>query len=274
MSAMGIIGCSVLANELAYLVRRDPEAKEVIVIDTAEGREAAAKLRKVRACEQIELVEWDQARLGADEDDRLIIWMNPSDLHDGQEKMRNALTAQVVRLSGSVDSILMLYGQCRCQTLDVPALQSEVGVPIIFLTDRSNAVVDDCIAATLGGCQNYLALMKAHKGTLFVTPGYVEEHARKQRELDLVQVLEHVEQTKSILDYVGYRAVLKLDSQLDGCEEYNALVTMFSRTFDLEVHTKLCNLAVFEDTYDWAKSAMRAQAREGQPSGAYCVVWG
>lgn len=271
---MGVIGCTVLANELAYLIKRDPEVKKVVMIDNPEGRAMAAKLEKTQACERIDLVEWEHVRLGTNGDDQLLVWMNPSDLHDSQEKMRNALTSEIVLLSGSVDCVLMLYGKCRCQTLDVPTLQAEVGIPIIFLTDRSNRVVDDCFAATLGGCRNYLEAMKKHKGTLFVTPGYVEVHVQKQRKMSIAHVLEEAEQLKTILDYVGYRTVLKLDSQLDGYEEYDAVVEVFGRTFDLEVHTMLCNLAVFEDTYDWAKSAMRAHAKNGQLAEAYSVVWG
>jgi hypothetical protein len=270
---MGIIGCNVLANELAYLIRRDPEARRVVMIDTPEGRTTAAKLERAKACEHVELVEWEQVRLGNGLDDQHLIWMNPFDLHESQEKMRNALTSELVLLSGSVDCVLMLYGQCRCQTLDVRALQSEVGIPIIFLTDRSNRVVDDCIAATLGGCKQYLEKMMSNKGTFFVTPGYVEEHVRKQRKVDITDLVEQVEQTRTLLEYIGYKAVLKLDSLLDLYEDYDAAVDIFSRTYDLEVRTMLCNLAVFEDTYDWAKSAMRAHAKSHQSSEIFSVLW-
>ena len=64
MTAMGVIGCNVLVNELVYLIRRDPEARRVVMIDTPEGRAAAAKLERAGACERIELVEWEHVRLG------------------------------------------------------------------------------------------------------------------------------------------------------------------------------------------------------------------
>ena len=92
--------------------------------------------------------------------------------------------------------------------------------------------------------------------------------------MDILETVDQVEQTRALLEYMGYRRVLKLDNLLDGYEEYDAVVDIFSRTFDLEVHTMLCNLAVFEDTYDWAKSAMRAHAKSGQLAEAYSVVWG
>jgi hypothetical protein len=166
----------------------------------------------------------------------------------------------------------MMYGQCRCQTLDREGLCSETGVPVHFLTDRTNAVVDDCVAATLGGCDRYLKTMLTHKGTLFVTPGYVEEHVRQQRGMNLVDVLGQYEQLKVLFEHAGYKSLLKLDNQIHGFEEYGELVDIFSRTFDLNIGTMPCNLAVFEDTYDWTKSEMMSRAPARQHLEAHGVV--
>jgi hypothetical protein len=273
MSVLGIIACSVLTNELTYLIRRDPEVNKVTIMDTPEGSAAADRLEETNACQVVELMDPTMLRSRSYRSDEVMVWVNPTDLHDSQERMRDVLTDQIRRMATMVDSILLLYGQCRCQRFDHANLESELGIPINFLTDRNNVIVDDCFAATMGSSKRYLQVMLEDRGTLFATPGYVNHMVTHQRKLDLVTILEEVEQLQMLLDYMGYHKVLKLDNLLDGDNEYHDLVDMFCRTFSLGVETMACNLAVFEDSYDLAKSSMHANSRGKELLDSLSVVW-
>lgn len=261
MVSLGVISCSVLTNELAYLVRQDPEVSRVVVVDTPEGRHAVQKLGQENACPTIELVEESEARPTRDKGLQLIVVVNPSDLHNSQERMKKTLVNEISKMANWVDGILLLYGQCRCQSLDLDSLQEDCELPIAILRDRDDTVIDDCIAATLGGRKRYLDAMKRYKGAVFATPGYVENYANLHIEKDIEHIVTEVEELKMILDALGYSTILKLDAQLDGYPDFDRMVNAFGQIFDLEVTTLACNLAVFEDSYNWAKTEAKEHAK-------------
>ncbi|MDW5562341.1 MAG: DUF1638 domain-containing protein [Methanomassiliicoccus sp.] len=265
MPTMGVIGCTVLSNELTYLVARDPDVHTVVVVDNDEGRKLLIKLRRARACESLEPIMVD--RLGSRwyDDDELLIWVNPSDMHNSQERMRNTMTAEIMLMSESVDCILLLYGQCRCQTLDIAALEEETEVPILYLVDHNNVVVDDCISAIMGSSERYLRTMMEFKGAFFITPGYVDGYTPKMESDDLVGLMDEIERMTIAFEAMGNPSLIKLDNQIEGGKEYHDMIDMFARTFGLEVHTIPCDLSVFDDSYDWAKNVMRARTRGKEP---------
>lgn len=265
MPTLGVLGCTVLTNELTYLVARDPDVRRAVIVDNKEGRKLAGKLESLHACEDVEMVEWDRLGSREYEDDELVIGMNSSEMHNSQERMRNAMTSEIMMMSGSVDCILLLYGQCRCQTLDIDGLERETGIPVVYLVDHSNVVVDDCISAIMGSSAQYLRLMREHKGAFFITPEYVEGYALKAEAQDIMELVEEIERMTCAFEALGHPALIKLDNKLGGGADYHHLINMFARTFDLEVMTIPCSMVVFEDSYDWAKSVMRARTRDREP---------
>jgi hypothetical protein len=265
MATMGIIGCTVLTNELTYLISRDLDIHKVVVVNNVEGQKLVTRLDRSHIRIEIELVEWERVGLRTYGDGELIVWMNSSEMHHSKERMRNALTSEILLMSESADCILLLYGQCRCQTLDIEKLEEETEIPILYLVDRHNVIVDDCISAIIGSSENYLKAMKQYKGAFFLTPGYVEGYALKVQGQNIVELVDEVELVNSTFDFLGRPPLIKLDNQIDGGIEYHQMIDMFARLFNLEVHTISCDLKVFEDSYDWARSMMEARGRVGSP---------
>jgi hypothetical protein len=265
MPTLGIIACTVLHNELAYLIARDTGVNNVVLVDNKEGWKLTDRLRRSRACEAVEMVEVHHLGARSYDDDEIVVWMNPSEMHNSQERMRNAMTAEIKLLSESVDCILLLYGQCRCQTLDIGMLEGEIGIPILYLVDHANVVVDDCISAIMGSSQRYLETMKRHKGAFFITPGYVDGYALSAEGRDLVELMEEVERMTIALEAMDHPPLIKLENMNEGGPAYQDLIDRFARTFDLEVLTIPCDMSVFESSYDWARSVMRARTRHREP---------
>lgn len=265
MPTLGIIGCTVLSRELAYLVARDPDVARGVVVDNKEGRKLGGMLERLQACESVDMVEVDRLGSRKYDDDELVIWVNSSEMHNSQERMRNAMTTEIKIMAGSVDGILLLYGQCRCQTLDIGMLEEETGAPIMYLVDDSNVVVDDCISAIMGSSARYLRTMKEHKGAFFITPGYVEGYAQRMDGQNIVDLMDEIERMTLAFEAMDRPPLIKLDHGLDGGAEYHAMISMFARTFDLEVLTVPCGMGVFEGSYDWARSVLRARTRNREP---------
>lgn len=262
MTMTGVIGCSVLMNELAYLVRRDPEMHRVIVVDTPEGRKTAEVLERTSARESMWLVDGDDISVPISCTNQLTCWINPSDLHDSQERMREVLSDEITALAPIVDGFLMIYGQCRCQKLDVRDLQAEVGLPLVFLRDDHEAIVDDCICASLGSSERYLNAMNMHKGAIFVTPGYIDGYLNVRYSADIVQMMDDVEQLRAIMDFVGRPMIQKLETPLGSGEDYDRKINSFATIFVMDVLALSCGLEVFEHSYDRAKSLSRDHAME------------
>lgn len=186
MPTLGIIVCTVLSDELVHLSARDLEVSKGAVVDNKEGRKLAGMPGRRRACERVDLVEADRLGSRTNGDEGSVLWGNSPEMHNSQNGMRNALSSEIKPLSGSVDCILQLYGQCRCQTLDIEALE-EIGIPV--LADERSAAVDDCVYAIMGSSDRYLRAMGQHKGAFFITPGYVGRRSVKAEGKDVIELL-------------------------------------------------------------------------------------
>ncbi len=257
-NVLGVIGCVVLADELAYVLSRDRDLSRVFIVDNEGGRILKGKLasRQVEA-ELIDPTEMDRATM----QDRFtaLIWMNPAGPHDDQAELRGIVRNAAMVLKTYAALCLCFYGLCRNSLWKIGRLGEEVGVPMMILTDQDGMDVDDCFGANLGGKKAYLDSIKQNRGTIFVSPGYAENWQRRQGQKDLTKVIEQVENMRFVFERMEYSTVMRLENGLGDMGRFEEQVEGFAKIFDLKVAVKTCGLGVFEHTYSLAKAGLSNQ---------------
>lgn len=86
-------------------------------------------------------------------------------LHRTPEKMPRRIQAEVDRVAGYADEILLGYGLCANGIVGVSAPRQKLCVPRVH----------DCVALLLGSREAYQKAFKERAGTYYITPGWVQE---------------------------------------------------------------------------------------------------
>lgn len=131
--------------------------------------------------------------------------------------------------------------------------------PLFFLTDNSGEIVDDCIAAALGGNKQYAEALTIHQGVgYFCTPmwaanlGYTDREAKRY-------ATEHHLKPKSFGDFLvemGYSKIAILDTGLRfvGDFEVESTINWFACLYKFEVVKLRGSVEIAERCYKRAKN--------------------
>jgi hypothetical protein len=148
----------------------------------------------------------------------------------------------------------------------------ESEVPINYLTDGCGEIVDDCLAAIMGGKATYLEHLKKNKGTIFATTGYVETWKNRSQAMEIESLVQWVTELKNLFDMLGYDRVLILDDGLGDRDIFESDIRKFSQTFGLQLAREECSSFIFEQSYDEAKEMVWAPIPEMPRSKISIVI--
>ncbi|HSV42136.1 MAG TPA: hypothetical protein VLH13_01830, partial [Methanomassiliicoccales archaeon] len=82
-NALAIIGCQVLEDEMAYIIAKDPEVRNVLVVDSTIEHTLAAKI-KGRAPDKKVLIRgenFDLNKFNHPDELTVMAWIKPINLH-------------------------------------------------------------------------------------------------------------------------------------------------------------------------------------------------
>jgi len=158
-------------------------------------------------------------------------------------------------------------------------LFEDVRSPVVILTDERGQIVDDCIAAPLGGTDGYLRLLKRYAGVFYMTPAWAENWRGLINKMEFTKGTENgnLETLKMLFDYAGYNRVLRIDTGIGDREHFHEKVREFSEEFnfrEVDLEPGFVSTKVIEDAYDKCLHLMEKGHRvtEEQSSGPESVL--
>lgn len=260
---LGIIGCTVLQDELIHVLRKDNDLKHLTIIES----EVSARFVE-RAKPRLAHLDMGMAHLSDPESIQarngftVLLDLKTTSLHRDPDAFRKEVILTCQRMKPYVDGVLLFYGLCRNALRKMGKVSEEVGMPVTILKDALGREVDDCFGALMGGREAYLEHMADHRGTMFIIPGYAELWYGKLGSKDVEKALEAYQNLKFVFERCGYTKLLRLDTHLCDQGEFEARVDTFARMFDMQLSSEEADLSVFDSSYALAKRMMQGDFRE------------
>lgn len=264
---LGIIGCTVLQDELIYVLKKDPELERVHIIESEPGERFMARALPKLPKLKIELVPWAEVNdLRGRGGFSILLDVKTTSLHRDPDAFRNEVILTCKNMRPYVDGVLLFYGLCRNALRKMHKVSEEVGIPVTLLKDGMGREIDDCFGALMGGRDSYLAHMREHRGTMFIIPGYAEMWYTKLTSKDVEKALEAYQNLKFVFERCGYDKLLRMDTHLCDQKEFEKRVETFARLFDMQLSSEEADLSVFDSSYEKAKLMVRGVLTlEGPP---------
>jgi hypothetical protein len=289
MAVLGIIACRALEDELAHVISDDSRLRHLIIIDNSDSFDLSRKLRSknrphlMAAWKDIpEMLKGVHgARPGmlktlqgrsrilsglfgrsedASEEVVIVVTMLKIALHIDNKLLRAEVCKNIECMSQFSDSILLFYGRCgnALQDIETP---KEGNCPLFFLTDDSGERVDDCIAAALGGNNQYAETLSSHQGVgYFCTPMWASFLDYADREVKRYNIAHHLKPKSfgDVLVEIGYTKIARLDTGLNFTSDYQveSTINWFASQYNLEVVRLRGSVEIAERCYRQAKDSM------------------
>jgi hypothetical protein len=261
---LGIIGCTVLQDELIHVLRRDNDLKHLAIIESEPGDRFMERAKPRLAHLDLEIENLSSPESFRERNGfTVLLDMKTTSLHRDPDTFRKEVILTCQRMRPHVDGVLLFYGLCRNALRKMGKVSEEVGIPVTILKDAQGREVDDCFGALMGGRGPYLEHMADHRGTMFIIPGYAELWYGKLRSKDVEKALEAYQNLKFVFDRCGYTKLLRLDTHLCDQEEFEGRVDTFARMFDMQLSSEEADLSVFDSSYALAKRMAQGDYKEG-----------
>lgn len=258
---LGIIGCQVLEDEMAYLIANDPDVKNVLVIDSTNERSLAPKIKRMAVDKRVTIRDenFDIAKFRHSKELNVIAWIKPINLHQSPKLLREEVFKVVKRLEPYVQSVLLLYGQCGNAFLNLNHLDGEFKVPLTILEDENGMLMDDCYGTVLGGRDEYRSFLINEEGPAYVLNSMWAANWRHfMIEVQMLRDPNDVNEIKELFKYMDYRKVVGLNTGLIEDSVFDMLLEEFSETFALPSENLDCTTRIIERSYKAAKDTMLA----------------
>lgn len=239
MTTLSILGCKIFQDEIVWLLDNDPDVKNIVIVENENIPEFTEKLDDQQVSYSIVPLEKIPSALGDADKDKLTVVVNLVEL--GLHWVPNDLKVEVYKnieeMSPYSDGILVFYGLCGnvLGKVEEDFPVDKCGSIVRILRDDDDRIVDDCIAATVGGCAKYLKLLTEHgkEPAFLFTPMY----AQSWRELLKVHQYhsdpgESLKMAKMMHDASGYSRVARVNTGLTYVQNIDEKIEEFAEIFD------------------------------------------
>lgn len=253
MAVMGILACKMLQDEIVYLIQKDLDISNIIVIENGEHEEFVQKLDQLNiSYHLVENVEKlpDLNRnnesntsntSSSDSSLTLIVWQLDLGLHEVPKMLKKRVYEEIPVFMPKTDLILLFYGLCGNVLADVENDFHNPDCPVIILRDKDGIIVDDCIGGALGGREEYAKVLKSFHGvgTFILTPMYSSYAAENffgfgQASTGFTDK-QMYEMNKFMFESSGYKQAAILDTGLDYTKDVVENTQLFADKYDLDV---------------------------------------
>ncbi len=254
---LGIIGCRLFEDEIAYMISNDNDVQQIWVVRNEESVDLIRKLDVAGASGKTSLVMEDELpNLPVPKALSIIVWLKPMALHSKPEKLNEEVNSTISKLEVRCGAVLLFYGLCgnAFKHLDKDARSHDV--PLVILKDQGDKIVDDCIGTVLGGTEEYYQLLRKSSGTFFLTPMWAANWRELFHKVQILADPNDVDGARYIFQCVGYKRVYKMDTGLGDQEKFDREIEEFAGLFNFEKGSVPCTLNVVERSYRKAKDAL------------------
>jgi hypothetical protein len=283
MPVLSIIACEMLEEELVYILSKDYDLDQLIVVENRQSFRFVRKL-KARNC-RFRLYPMDKVPFILKEvhspislkipnllSKRLFSGKIENNKNDNRKKgKRVTIVVNVLRLGLHIDSeilksevyrnlremttfsdgILIFYGKCGDSLKNLESDFEKQGCPLYFLKDVNGKVADDCISVALGGNDTYSEVLKDGSGTgaFFLTPMWASSWKEMKSELTSSSDFD-----ENYLKSPLYNKVIKINNEIFNGEEFDKDVLSFAHTYDMSIVEMKGSIKVSKNSYMNAKN--------------------
>lgn len=255
---IGLIGCRMFEDEIAYLISSDPHIHTVHIVSNDDSKDLVGKLKSMGLENKISTIaESDIPRINKDNNGlSLFVWLKPMALHNSPEKLREDILLSIKSIENICNSILLFYGLCGNAFKHLAQDTEGIEVPVTILVGTGDQVVDDCIGAVLGGTDEYYQLLKKSSGTFFLTPMWAANWRELFHKVQILPDPNDVEGARFIFKEVGYKRVCKMETNLGDQELFKRDIDEFAELFNFNKGSVACTMDVIISSYNRSKKAL------------------
>lgn len=257
--ALGIIGCQVLEDEMAYVVAQDPEVEQVIVIDSTMEKSMVGKIQHMAPQKKVSCFDekYDIKQFQLTTGLTVVLWVKSIALHQSPPLLREEVTQAILRLEPLIQSALIFYGQCGSAFRNMEIFSQGMHVPVTILKDNDGALIDDCYGTVLGGREEYRAFLVNQPGPCFVlNTMWAANWKHFMQELQMMHDPSCIDEAKEVFQYMDYKRTVGLNTGLVDQLVFERQLGEFAAIFGLELEDHRCTLRIVESSYKEAKGRL------------------
>lgn len=264
MSVLSIIACEMLEDELVYVLSKDHDLNQLIVIESRQSFMLVRKL-KSRNC-QPRILSLDRIPIFLKEANNslsmnlirlllkfpffkiipnitgkckeknkekttVIVNILKLGLHADCDLLKSEIYRNMKEMVEFSDGILIFYGNCGRPLRGLEAEFKDFNCPLYFLEDEKGNIVDDCISIALGGNDNYAEVMQSGNGTgmIYLTPMWASSWKEMR--------MEPSDTSDFNVSFLKrhYRKVVKISNEISMGSEFDKNVLNYARTYDMSI---------------------------------------
>lgn len=284
MPVLSIIACEMLEDELVYVLSKDHDLNQLIVVESRQSFRFVRKL-KSRNC-QPRLFPLDRVPTFLKEANNSVS-MNPLrlllkfpffkkipqnirgkskeknkeqtvvvvntlklGLHADCQLLRSEIYQNIKKMASFSDGILIFYGNCGHSLRNTEADFKDLHCSLYFLKDEKGDIVDDCISVALGGNDTYAEVMQSGSGTgmIYLTPMWASSWKQMRTESN-----DSSDFNENFLRK-HYRKVIKISNEISIGSEFDKNVLNYARAFDMSIAEMEGSMEIANKSYLNAKS--------------------
>ncbi|MDD1743055.1 MAG: DUF1638 domain-containing protein [Methanomassiliicoccales archaeon] len=269
-NALGIVGCQVLEDEMAYVVASDEEADNVLIIDSTMQKTITDKIKRMAPKKNVHCIDENcgireyQMPSGTS----VILWLKPIGLHQSPPLLREEVLKAINRIEPLAQSILIFYGQCGNAFRSMEMITAGARVPVTILRDDDGALIDDCFGTELGGRDEYRDFLIGQTAPAYVLNTMWAANWRIfMHDMQMLRDPNNVEEAKEVFRYMDYRTAVGLNTGLGDLDAFERRLQEFASIFDLELEHHRATLKIVERSYGEAKRLLREPPLRVNPTG-------
>jgi hypothetical protein len=260
---LGIIGCLLMEDDILRVLSHDQEVSEVILLENDVSKTMEEKIRRTMPDIDLVIIKLDDLEyLPPAEDYSIMIWMKDMALHEDPEKLKVDMKETLGQLHGSCQAVLLFYGLCGNAFKDLKPIAKGIEVPVTILKDPRGEIVDDCIAAVVGGRIPYKELVERDKGVYFMTPMWAFNWREMAVKCRVVPDGQNDDLMRLVFKTSGYKKVIQIETGTEDQERYGEVVDDFAEIFGLEKEYMEPDFSVVYGSYEEAKSILERSVEE------------
>ncbi len=279
MPVLSIIACDMLEDELAYVLSKDSELEQLILVEKMECFGLLRKLKSLgcfpalipldrvqeilkgekngsspsilKPVFGLRFIEKIRSRLENRQKTKVTVVVNmlEMELHIDVKVLKAQVYGNIREMSRFSDRILVFYGTCGHSLVNIEKDFDNLGCQLYFLKDDKGEIVDDCISVALGGNDAYAEAMANREGTgtFYLTPMWASGWGNFPKE-KFSELSEHDKK------YIRrYRRVAKINTGLSYEPDFDENVRDFARFLNLKIVEIQGSKKIAEQSYQNAK---------------------
>jgi hypothetical protein len=264
MTVLSILSCKILQDEIVWILSNDRNIDNILVVENKNISEFTEKLDDQQINYSITPIENIPNILENDDESKLTVVVNFREvaLHMLLNKLESDVYQNIREMVPFSSGILLFYGLCGnvLGRVENDFSMEMDGCTVRILKDKSGRIVDDCIAATVGGCAKYFKLIteNSKEPAFFLTPMF----ASSWKEFPLTgydfdsNPEEALRLTKMVNDASGYKRVGKVNTGLTYVKDFNEKVEEYAKMFGYSIFEINGNQEIFEKCYQSIKNEL------------------